>query len=239
MGNIVVEDDYYLCVACLSCVSVCPTGAIGQASVNNYIKNIYIDSDACICCGICAGWCPWKIIGRVLSVYKCPSIGWGAGSDFGDHWGDDSGNNGGETGGAGGNNDSETNLGREGLEKIRNTLQNGNVKVKQVGMSNGNAVLTAVGIGANANGLIASCLNFMDQANLDKYAKGFGNALGGLGVGIGLAQTYIAWSDGEITTGDILSAVSTALGAIGLVGAFVPAVVTISGIAGVIACVIG
>ena len=42
----------WLCLACGSCVRVCPTGAVRVTDVAE------IDPEKCICCGGCAGRCP-------------------------------------------------------------------------------------------------------------------------------------------------------------------------------------
>ncbi len=49
----------------------------------------------------------------------------------------------------------------------------------------------------------------------------------------------IAFSDENISTADILGAVSTALALVSLVGIFFPPALIVSGIAGVASCVIG
>ena len=45
-----------LCVACGTCISECPVGAISEGDV--YV----IDPDLCIDCGTCAGACPQEAI---------------------------------------------------------------------------------------------------------------------------------------------------------------------------------
>ena len=44
------------CVACGTCMSECPTGAIHEGDVYS------IDPDVCISCGTCAGACPMGAI---------------------------------------------------------------------------------------------------------------------------------------------------------------------------------
>lgn len=40
------------CVACGSCVAVCPVGAISEGDI------MVVDADSCIDCGACEGECP-------------------------------------------------------------------------------------------------------------------------------------------------------------------------------------
>ncbi|MBO6251671.1 MAG: 4Fe-4S binding protein [Muribaculaceae bacterium] len=49
----VIDDN---CVACGTCMSVCPTGAISEGDI--YV----IDPDTCISCGTCAEACPNEAI---------------------------------------------------------------------------------------------------------------------------------------------------------------------------------
>lgn len=44
------------CIACGTCISECPTGAISEGDI--YV----IDPDACIDCGACADVCPTESI---------------------------------------------------------------------------------------------------------------------------------------------------------------------------------
>ncbi|MCQ2287610.1 MAG: 4Fe-4S binding protein [Muribaculaceae bacterium] len=49
----VINDN---CVACGTCASVCPTGAISEGDI------YAIDADTCIDCGTCAESCPNEAI---------------------------------------------------------------------------------------------------------------------------------------------------------------------------------
>ncbi len=52
-GNIIVDQD--ACTLCLSCVSLCPSGALGD---NADMPQVRFQEDACLQCGICATICP-------------------------------------------------------------------------------------------------------------------------------------------------------------------------------------
>ena len=104
-------------------------------------------------------------------------------------------------------------------------------------MRAGEAVLNASGIGLNANGLITSCINFIKDTPPSAIA--FGNAISVAGFAIGFSQTWIGYSDGDITTQDKLNLISTALSAAGIVCALIPGGQVASGILGVTSCVIG
>jgi NAD-dependent dihydropyrimidine dehydrogenase PreA subunit len=47
------------CTLCLSCVSVCPTGALSDDPDRPVLK---FTEDACVQCGLCAATCPEKVI---------------------------------------------------------------------------------------------------------------------------------------------------------------------------------
>ncbi|MEQ9673841.1 MAG: 4Fe-4S binding protein, partial [Roseovarius indicus] len=52
-GAVVVDDDS--CTLCLSCVSLCPSGALGD---NPDRPELRFQEDACLQCGLCANVCP-------------------------------------------------------------------------------------------------------------------------------------------------------------------------------------
>ena len=56
-GAIVVDTD--ACTLCLSCVSLCPSGALGDNPDNPQLR---FQEDACLQCGLCANICPEKAI---------------------------------------------------------------------------------------------------------------------------------------------------------------------------------
>ncbi len=56
-GAIVVDGD--ACTLCLSCVSLCPSGALGDNSDKPQLR---FQEDACLQCGLCANICPEKAI---------------------------------------------------------------------------------------------------------------------------------------------------------------------------------
>jgi len=56
-GAVLVNTDS--CTLCLSCVSLCPTGALGD---NPDLPQLRFQEDACLQCGICATICPENAI---------------------------------------------------------------------------------------------------------------------------------------------------------------------------------
>lgn len=57
-----VKADPQKCVACLTCIRVCPHGAIQLVRVDNSKEVAGISDLACYACGICAAICPAKAI---------------------------------------------------------------------------------------------------------------------------------------------------------------------------------
>ena len=56
-GAIIVDTD--ACTLCLSCASLCPSGAIGD---NPELPQLRFQEDACLQCGLCANICPESAI---------------------------------------------------------------------------------------------------------------------------------------------------------------------------------
>lgn len=56
-GAVLVDTD--ACTLCLSCVSLCPSGALGD---NDDKPQLRFQEDACLQCGLCANICPEKAI---------------------------------------------------------------------------------------------------------------------------------------------------------------------------------
>lgn len=56
-GAVLVNTD--ACTLCLSCVSLCPTGALGD---NADLPQLRFQEDACLQCGLCANICPENAI---------------------------------------------------------------------------------------------------------------------------------------------------------------------------------
>ncbi len=52
-GAILVDTD--ACTLCLSCVSLCPSGALGD---NSDLPQLRFQEDACLQCGLCSNICP-------------------------------------------------------------------------------------------------------------------------------------------------------------------------------------
>ena len=57
-----VEVDGDACTLCLSCVSLCPSGALGD---NPDLPQLRFQEDACLQCGICVATCPEKAISLI------------------------------------------------------------------------------------------------------------------------------------------------------------------------------
>lgn len=56
-GAVLVDTD--ACTLCLSCVSLCPSGALGD---NADLPQLRFQEDACLQCGLCSNICPEKAI---------------------------------------------------------------------------------------------------------------------------------------------------------------------------------
>jgi ferredoxin len=56
-GAVVVDQD--ACTLCLSCVSLCPSGALGD---NSDLPQLRFQEDACLQCGLCSTICPEQAI---------------------------------------------------------------------------------------------------------------------------------------------------------------------------------
>jgi ferredoxin len=56
-GAVIVDTD--ACTLCLACVSLCPSGALGD---NADLPQLRFQEDACLQCGLCANVCPEKAI---------------------------------------------------------------------------------------------------------------------------------------------------------------------------------
>ncbi len=131
-------------------------------------------------------------------------------------------------------------LGQMGFDKIRSDLSSGDVQIKQAFLDAGKATVYAANLGTGGfNGIVASCISFMKSAQVDTYAVSFGRGMSIAGVVSGALQTIIVCTDGNITTGDTLTAISTALNAAGLIASFIPGGLIVSGVLGVTGCIIG
>jgi ferredoxin len=60
-----VEIDVGGCTLCLSCVSACPTGALGDDPERPTLR---FSEDACVQCGLCKATCPEKVITLVPQI---------------------------------------------------------------------------------------------------------------------------------------------------------------------------
>lgn len=233
------------CNGCGACAENCAVNCITLGYVNGYINTVFIDADSCLCCGACINWCPYDEFMFFMRDYICVGHDLGWGNSGGTEGGEQEGGTGGgseegKPGEVGGGDDGKYRIiGMQCFRKIKNDLENKNVIINQVQYREGYPVLDAAGVGLNTVGIISSCLNFLNQTTLDRYALSFGRNMGIAGIAVGSAQTFIAFSDGDISTADILGAVSTALAVVSMIGVFFPPAILISGIAGVASCVVG
>lgn len=228
--NQVIQNE--ICADCQICIDICMFKAIGYASVNGSFKNIYINLDVCTGCRECEQVCPQGAIRIGKSLFDD------------DGWNDNDGDNndkGTPTYSGGGNSETKKNLkrGEEAYNKILGDLENKKVEIRQVKRDGTNAVLTGIGTGLNANGIITSCLNFLKETNETQKLIQLGNKVGIAGIIVGSAQTLLAFTDGDISTSDLLGAVSLGLGASSTMMAFLPAFTVTAGTIGVISCVVG
>ena len=149
---------------------------------------------------------------------------------------------GGGIGGSGsgsGRYDTDYDLGVAAREKIISDLNYGKAQMVYVQPRSigGYNLLDGAGLVTNTYGIATSCFNFLNKMTRDQLML-FGNSVGYLGVGIGLAQTIIAFADGDITGNDIVGAVSTALSIAGIAFSLA-GLAPVAGIVGIAACVVG
>ena len=112
-------------------------------------------------------------------------------------------------------------LGREGVEKIKEDLESGEVQVYQCI----NGVLNGLGVGANANGIITSAANFVKELASDQLFQTFGKSISAVGVACGSLQTFVAFVEGdEFSVGDWMNVVSTTLGVAAILSSSFPIV---------------
>lgn len=157
-----------------------------------------------------------------------------------------SGGSSGDSGGSGSGNPSETEdqrnlrVGKECITKMKTDLESGNFQINKVSKkSDGEVLLDVASIGVNTNGIITSCIDFLNQSHVDEVAKNFGKNMGKLGLLTGAFQTYIAFSDGDVSAADIAGAVSLALSAVGKLCVVLPGFQIIGATLQVTGCVVG
>lgn len=142
-------------------------------------------------------------------------------------------------GGSGGGYDPDYDLGVAAREKIISDLNYGKTQMVYVQPRSigGYNLLDGAGLVTNTYGIATSCFNFLNKMTRDQLML-FGNSVGYLGLTLSGYQTYIAFTDGDITGNDILGAVSTALSAASYLFAsagFFP----VAGVVGIAGCVVG
>ena len=67
-GAVIVDND--ACTLCLSCASLCPSGALGD---NPDMPQLRFKEDACLQCGICASTCPENAISLIPQLDLSPA----------------------------------------------------------------------------------------------------------------------------------------------------------------------
>ena len=150
------------------------------------------------------------------------------------------GGTGGGSGGGGVGYDPDYELGQQSFERVRRDLVYQNVQPVYLHPKNaGYHIVNGFSIGVNTNGIIASCLNFMNQNNIDVYAKNFGRTVGILGAGLGWAQTIIAFTDSNIPNPNLWDVALNVLNTAGVICGFIPALIPLAGVIGIATCVIG
>ena len=142
-------------------------------------------------------------------------------------------------------NDNETDVdferGKEGLAKMQNDLKNGDVTLRQII----DASLTAFSVSTNSNGIIFSAAAFLEDISQNKeIIEIFGKGLGTANLCLSATQTLIIIYDEEdLSTGEVLSIVSTALqGCVFLTSSFPiagPYTPIVSGALGILSGIIG
>ena len=125
-------------------------------------------------------------------------------------------------------------LGRQGVSKMVGDLRSGNVNVMQATING----LSGLSLGVNTYSIFTSVANCLEGAASDKLLTSFGNKLGAAGITITAAQTFMVLIDeGELSTSEWLSIISSALGGAAIVcGSFAAPV---AGILGVTSALVG
>lgn len=98
---------------------------------------------------------------------------------------------------------------KKGVNKIKSDIEKGCVQLTKVDMTNEEhpvlkPIVVGIGVGVNTYGIFTSCTNFLNNLNDASLAR-FGYGLSGIGCAIGAYQTIIAFSDGDISTADMLT----------------------------------
>ena len=144
---------------------------------------------------------------------------------------------GGSTGGGTGSGgyDQDYMRGRELVDEMMENLRTRNVNAyhtKDVNVLEAAANVTSIGL--TVPGIITSCYKFMQGVDLDKVALRFGKAISGLGLAVGLYQTYVAFSEKKYDAEMVMTVVSTVCSALALVFTGWPVVIF-----GIAVCVVG
>lgn len=133
--------------------------------------------------------------------------------------------------------------GQEGFDKIVSDIENDNINIVSATLAvNDDGVLEAlllpISVGVNFQSIAPSAIQMIESLKSSEIAA-YGKVLGVAGIFVGTAQTVIALTDDDgtnMSTGEILNAISTALGTAALCTTFIPVV---SGTLGVTSAIVG
>lgn len=104
--------------------------------------------------------------------------------------------------------------------------------------SSGCELMDAIDLRMDIVSITHQCIRWI--GDLSRYTlRDFGMVWSGFGLPLSLAQTYCVFTDGDVTTSDVLTAISTALDVLGFVSCFIPVLMPLSGFITVTSCFIG
>lgn len=118
-------------------------------------------------------------------------------------------------------------VGLVAVNKMAADVSNGNVRTYKAG----EGALTAVSVSANSNGILYSAAATLEAARMNRLLlQSIGTGLNAVSTAISTYQTVIAFSDSNLTTGEILNAISAGLGMTSLITTVIPMISIPTGI---------